>query len=112
MVGPTSRPQVHWLHLAPRLALWIRRAGANEFVLVPKMQILWIDDALNGQAAHVCTVPDLGEFTDDQLFAGEHEWRRRPVHGGGRTNVTTDNSQAKCQLPVRVVHRGGWRAAR
>ncbi len=26
-------------------------------------------------------MPDLGEFTDDELFALAHEWRRRAMHG-------------------------------
>lgn len=70
MIGTAARPQVHWLHhlgtgsgtgaagiaSGPRLALWIRRVGVNELVLVPKMQILWIDDGLNDQVPHVCTV--------------------------------------------------------
>ncbi|WP_157609024.1 hypothetical protein [Variovorax sp. Root411] len=26
-------------------------------------------------------MPDLGEFTDDELFSRAHEWRRRALYG-------------------------------
>lgn len=70
MAGTTSRPEIHWLHqlasrsgagtpglaFGPRLALWIQHVGANSVVLVPNMQIVWIDDTVNDQAPHICTV--------------------------------------------------------